>query len=160
MSLFPSMVDIERINSCFQNVLRWVLSKSTGAHSEVQLVLVSSLQLYSILGVGRGRQKCLALMRDKTRSYLRSFLLFAAHPNGPPFQMNTVTSALISGIVVLGISSIFFLVCSLTLLHRNWPNTSVLSGIRNPVFNWKWWFVCTFCLGLPFSAVKYDSIKK
>ncbi|TRZ17527.1 hypothetical protein HGM15179_009576 [Zosterops borbonicus] len=58
-----------------------------------------------------------------------------AHPNGPPFQMNTVTSALISGIVVLGISSIFFLVCSLTLLHRNWPNPSVLSGIRNPVFN-------------------------
>ncbi|NXQ16515.1 ZPLD1 protein, partial [Peucedramus taeniatus] len=57
------------------------------------------------------------------------------HPNGPPFQMNTVTSALISGIVVLGISSIFFFVCSLTLLHRNWPNSSVLSGIRNPVFN-------------------------
>ncbi|RLV97606.1 hypothetical protein DV515_00011592 [Chloebia gouldiae] len=58
-----------------------------------------------------------------------------ADPNGPPFQMNPVTSALISGIVVLGISSIFFFVCSLTLLHRNWPNSSVLSGIQNPVFN-------------------------
>ncbi|NWI48721.1 ZPLD1 protein, partial [Calyptomena viridis] len=63
------------------------------------------------------------------------FLLVAAHPDGPHFQLNSVTSALISGIVVLGISSIFFFVCSLTLLHRKWPNSSVLSGIQNPIFN-------------------------
>ncbi|TFK05334.1 E3 SUMO-protein ligase PIAS1 [Platysternon megacephalum] len=31
----------------------------------------------------------------------------SAHPNGPPFQLNAVTSALISGIVILGIMSIF-----------------------------------------------------
>uniref|UniRef100_A0A8C9F1E3 Zona pellucida-like domain-containing protein 1 n=1 Tax=Pavo cristatus TaxID=9049 RepID=A0A8C9F1E3_PAVCR len=55
--------------------------------------------------------------------------------HGPPFQLNSVTSALISGVVILGITSVFFFVCSLTLLHRNWPNNSVLSGIRNPVFN-------------------------
>ncbi|XP_065596933.1 zona pellucida-like domain-containing protein 1 [Cyrtonyx montezumae] len=55
--------------------------------------------------------------------------------HGPPFQLNSVTSALISGVVILGITSIFFFVCSLTLLHRNWPNNLVLSGIRNPVFN-------------------------
>ncbi|GAB0177743.1 zona pellucida-like domain-containing protein 1 [Grus japonensis] len=58
-----------------------------------------------------------------------------AHTNGPPFQLNSVTSTLISGVVILGITSIFFFVCSLTLLHRRWPNSSVLSGIRNPVFN-------------------------
>ncbi|KFV42544.1 Zona pellucida-like domain-containing protein 1, partial [Tyto alba] len=58
-----------------------------------------------------------------------------SHPNGPPFQLNAVTSALISGIVILGITSVFFFVCSLTLLHRKWPSSSVLSGIRNPVFN-------------------------
>ncbi|KFW10308.1 Zona pellucida-like domain-containing protein 1, partial [Eurypyga helias] len=58
-----------------------------------------------------------------------------SHTNGPPFQLNSVTSALISGTVILGITSVFFFVCSLTLLHRKWPNSSVLSGIRNPVFN-------------------------
>uniref|UniRef100_A0A672UKC2 ZP-C domain-containing protein n=1 Tax=Strigops habroptila TaxID=2489341 RepID=A0A672UKC2_STRHB len=58
-----------------------------------------------------------------------------AHPEGPPFQLNSITTALISGIVILGITSIFFFVCSLALLHRKWPNSSVLTGIRNPVFN-------------------------
>ncbi|NXL44066.1 ZPLD1 protein, partial [Podilymbus podiceps] len=58
-----------------------------------------------------------------------------SHTNGPPFQLNSVTSTLISGVVILGITSIFFFLCSLTLLHRKWPNSSVLSGIRNPVFN-------------------------
>ncbi|NXA47215.1 ZPLD1 protein, partial [Nothocercus julius] len=57
------------------------------------------------------------------------------HSNGPPFQLNSVTSTLISGVVILGITSIFFFICSLTLLRRKWPNTSVLTGIRNPVFN-------------------------
>ncbi|NXN06478.1 ZPLD1 protein, partial [Indicator maculatus] len=71
------------------------------------------------------------------RNFRKLGKCFAAQspPSGPPFQLNAVTSALISGIVVLGITSIFFFVWSLTLLHRKWPNTSVLSGIRNPVFS-------------------------
>nr|XP_060626666.1 zona pellucida-like domain-containing protein 1 [Anolis sagrei ordinatus] len=58
------------------------------------------------------------------------------NPNGSSFQLNSVTSALISGIVILGIMSTVFLIFSLLLLHRKWPSSSpVLSGVRNPVFN-------------------------
>ncbi|NXJ14620.1 ZPLD1 protein, partial [Odontophorus gujanensis] len=67
--------------------------------------------------------------------HFRNFKNLGKSQHGPPFQLNSVTSALISGVVILGITSIFFFVCSLTLLHRNWPNNLVLSGIRNPVFN-------------------------
>uniref|UniRef100_K7GAS7 Zona pellucida-like domain-containing protein 1 n=1 Tax=Pelodiscus sinensis TaxID=13735 RepID=K7GAS7_PELSI len=58
-----------------------------------------------------------------------------AHPNGPPFQLNSVTSALISGIVILGTMSVFFFACSLTLLRRKWSSSSVLGGIQNLAFN-------------------------
>lgn len=100
-----------------------------------------------ILYIGCYNRKTEAIV---TRSFMRIFVLLAAHPDGPPFQLNSVTSALISGIVILGFTSIFFFVCSLTLLHRKWPNSSVLSGIRNPIFNWKWWFTCTFFFGVAF----------
>uniref|UniRef100_A0A670INS5 Zona pellucida-like domain-containing protein 1 n=1 Tax=Podarcis muralis TaxID=64176 RepID=A0A670INS5_PODMU len=57
-------------------------------------------------------------------------------PNGSAFQLNSVTSALISGVVILGIMSTFFFIFSLTLLHRKWSSSSlVLNGVRNPVFN-------------------------
>ncbi|XP_048350505.1 zona pellucida-like domain-containing protein 1 [Sphaerodactylus townsendi] len=59
-----------------------------------------------------------------------------AGPNGFAFQMNSVTSALISGVVILGIISIMFLVFSLTLLHRKLSGSSpILNGVQNPVFN-------------------------
>ncbi|EQB78796.1 zona pellucida-like domain containing 1 [Camelus ferus] len=56
-------------------------------------------------------------------------------PNEPPFQLNAVTSALISGMVVLGVTSFTLLLCSLALLHRKAPTSLVLNGIRNPVFD-------------------------
>ncbi|XP_039712777.1 zona pellucida-like domain-containing protein 1 isoform X3 [Pteropus medius] len=56
-------------------------------------------------------------------------------PNEPPFQLNAVTSALISGIVILGVMSFSLLLCSLALLHRKAPTSLVLNSIRNPVFD-------------------------
>ncbi|OWK00455.1 hypothetical protein Celaphus_00019548, partial [Cervus elaphus hippelaphus] len=55
--------------------------------------------------------------------------------NEPPFQLNAVTSALISGVVILGVMSFALLLCSLALLHRRAPASLVLNGIRNPVFD-------------------------
>ncbi|XP_066556364.1 zona pellucida-like domain-containing protein 1a [Amia ocellicauda] len=58
-----------------------------------------------------------------------------AQLNGPAFQMNSVTSALISGVIILGVMSLSFFILSLTLLKGKQHSPAVLSGIRNPVFN-------------------------
>uniref|UniRef100_A0A3Q3GFM7 Zona pellucida-like domain-containing protein 1 n=1 Tax=Kryptolebias marmoratus TaxID=37003 RepID=A0A3Q3GFM7_KRYMA len=53
----------------------------------------------------------------------------------PEFQMNTVTSVLISGVIILGVISVCFFIFSLTLLKgKTFPVTSV-SGVHNPTFN-------------------------
>lgn len=54
--------------------------------------------------------------------------------NVPPFQLNAITSSLISGMVILGVMSFALLLCSLTLLHRKGSSSLVLNGVRNPVF--------------------------
>ncbi|XP_013911015.1 PREDICTED: zona pellucida-like domain-containing protein 1 [Thamnophis sirtalis] len=57
-------------------------------------------------------------------------------PNGFSFQLNSVTSALISGIVILGIISTISCVLSLLLFYRKGHSSNlILSGVRNPVFN-------------------------
>ncbi|XP_040836855.1 zona pellucida-like domain-containing protein 1 [Ochotona curzoniae] len=53
----------------------------------------------------------------------------------PHFQLNTITSALISGLVILGVMTFSLLLCSLVLLRRKGPTSLVLNGIRNPVFD-------------------------
>ncbi|OCT92351.1 hypothetical protein XELAEV_18015408mg [Xenopus laevis] len=58
-----------------------------------------------------------------------------AHPGNQQFQINSVTSALISGVVILGATSFSFFIIALTLLNRKKQNSLVLCGIRNPVFN-------------------------
>ncbi|MBN3288497.1 ZPLD1 protein, partial [Polyodon spathula] len=58
-----------------------------------------------------------------------------AQLNRPAFQLNSVTSALVSGIVILGFMSLCFFVFSLTLLSGKRRSNPVLAGIRNPVFN-------------------------
>ncbi|XP_039600359.1 zona pellucida-like domain-containing protein 1a [Polypterus senegalus] len=59
-----------------------------------------------------------------------------AQLNGPAFQINSVTSALISGIIILGVMSLCFFIFALSLLKRKQHNNPVLAGIsRNPVFN-------------------------
>ncbi|XP_030060972.1 zona pellucida-like domain-containing protein 1 [Microcaecilia unicolor] len=58
-----------------------------------------------------------------------------AQLNGAPFQLNSVTSALISGTVLLGITAFCFFVLSIILLNRKRHNSLVLTDIRNPVFN-------------------------
>lgn len=62
MSLSPSMTDIERINNFSK--CTWISFIQVDGCSVWGTVLVPSLQLYCVLGVGRGRQKCLALLRD------------------------------------------------------------------------------------------------
>lgn len=59
-----------------------------------------------------------------------------AHLKAPVFQMNTVTSALISGVIILGVMSVCFFIFSLTLLKGKSTPVSTLSGVRNPAFNW------------------------
>ncbi|KAL7983472.1 hypothetical protein Chor_000348, partial [Crotalus horridus] len=56
--------------------------------------------------------------------------------NGFSFQLNSVTSALISGIVILGIISTISCVLSFLLFYRKGHSSNfILSGLRNPVFN-------------------------
>lgn len=54
----------------------------------------------------------------------------------PVFQMNTVTSALISGLIILAVMSVCFFIFSLTLLKGKTSPVSSLSGVNNPTFNW------------------------
>ncbi|XP_078142911.1 zona pellucida-like domain-containing protein 1a isoform X1 [Centroberyx gerrardi] len=58
-----------------------------------------------------------------------------AQLNAPVFRMNTVTSALISGVIILGVVSVCFFVFSLTLLKGKSAPANALSGVRNPAFN-------------------------
>ncbi|KAG9351537.1 hypothetical protein JZ751_022788 [Albula glossodonta] len=55
--------------------------------------------------------------------------------NGPAFRLNSVTSALISGIIILGVMSLCFFIFSLTLLRGKRTSSASLSGVRNPAFN-------------------------
>ncbi|KAG7265708.1 hypothetical protein CRUP_031872 [Coryphaenoides rupestris] len=56
-------------------------------------------------------------------------------PNPPAFRMNAVTSALLSGVIILGVVSVCFFVLSLTLLKGKSVPASIMSGVRNPAFN-------------------------
>ncbi|TDH04544.1 hypothetical protein EPR50_G00133710 [Perca flavescens] len=58
-----------------------------------------------------------------------------SHLKAPVFQMNTVTSALISGVIILGVMSVCFFIFSLTLLKGKGTPVNTLSGLRNPAFN-------------------------
>ncbi|XP_029434664.1 zona pellucida-like domain-containing protein 1 [Rhinatrema bivittatum] len=58
-----------------------------------------------------------------------------AQPNGAPFQLNMATSALISGTVLLAITTFCFFVLSITLLNRKRHDSLVLASGQNPVFN-------------------------
>ncbi|XP_078122193.1 zona pellucida-like domain-containing protein 1a isoform X2 [Sander vitreus] len=58
-----------------------------------------------------------------------------ANLKAPVFQMNTVTSALISGVIILGVMSVCFFIFSLTLLKGKSAPVNTLSGLRNPAFN-------------------------
>ncbi|KAK1800435.1 hypothetical protein P4O66_005666 [Electrophorus voltai] len=58
-----------------------------------------------------------------------------AQLNSAPFRMNSVTSALISGIVILSVVGLCFFIFTLTLLKGKWPAPMPLSGAHNPVFS-------------------------
>uniref|UniRef100_A0A8C5LVZ8 Zona pellucida-like domain-containing protein 1 n=1 Tax=Leptobrachium leishanense TaxID=445787 RepID=A0A8C5LVZ8_9ANUR len=58
-----------------------------------------------------------------------------AQPNSPNFQINSVTSALISGVVILGVTSFCFFIFSVTLLNRRKQSSLVLCGVQNPSFH-------------------------
>lgn len=49
--------------------------------------------------------------------------------------MNTVTSALISGVIILGVMSVCFFIFSLSLLKGKSAPVRGLSGVHNPAFN-------------------------
>ncbi|XP_072301687.1 zona pellucida-like domain-containing protein 1a isoform X2 [Eucyclogobius newberryi] len=57
------------------------------------------------------------------------------HLKSPTFQVNSVTSALISGVVILGVMSACLFVLSLTLLRGKRLPSSGLTGARNPGFS-------------------------
>ncbi|XP_078512228.1 zona pellucida-like domain-containing protein 1 [Lissotriton helveticus] len=60
-----------------------------------------------------------------------------AHPGSSeaPFQIDSVTSALISATVILGVFSFCFFVFSLTLLNRKRRSNIVLNGVQNQTIN-------------------------
>uniref|UniRef100_A0A3Q1IQA4 Zona pellucida-like domain-containing protein 1 n=1 Tax=Anabas testudineus TaxID=64144 RepID=A0A3Q1IQA4_ANATE len=58
-----------------------------------------------------------------------------AHLKAPAFQMNTVTSVLISGVIILGVMSACFFIFSLTLLKGKSAPVSTLSAAHNPAFS-------------------------
>ncbi|KAF4082010.1 hypothetical protein AMELA_G00146820 [Ameiurus melas] len=55
--------------------------------------------------------------------------------NSSPFKMNSVTSALVSGIIILAVMSMCFFIFSLTILKRKRPPPMPLSGAHNPAFS-------------------------
>lgn len=59
-----------------------------------------------------------------------------AHLKSPVFQMNTVTSALISGVIILGVMSVCFFIFSLSLLKGKSAPVRSVSGVHNPAFSW------------------------
>ncbi|KAL0993698.1 hypothetical protein UPYG_G00111990 [Umbra pygmaea] len=58
-----------------------------------------------------------------------------AQLNSPVFRMNTVTSALISGIIILGVMSMCFFIFSLTLLKGSRAPPAIMPGAHNSAFN-------------------------
>ncbi len=56
--------------------------------------------------------------------------------SGSSQHLNAVTSALISGVVVLGVMSLGLFILSLRLLRK--PSPSSLTGVWNPSFRWPW----------------------
>ncbi|XP_076130805.1 zona pellucida-like domain-containing protein 1a isoform X2 [Alosa pseudoharengus] len=58
-----------------------------------------------------------------------------AQLNSPLLRPDSVTSALISGIIILAVMSACFFILSLTLLKGRKPPPAALSGTRNPAFN-------------------------
>uniref|UniRef100_A0A3B1IJS2 Zona pellucida-like domain-containing protein 1 n=1 Tax=Astyanax mexicanus TaxID=7994 RepID=A0A3B1IJS2_ASTMX len=58
-----------------------------------------------------------------------------AQLNSAPFRMNSITSALVSGIIILAVMSMCFFVFSMTLLKGKQPLPSSLSGAHNPSFS-------------------------
>lgn len=74
----------------------------------------------------------------------------SSHPtaSGDPSQpMNPVTSALISGVVILGGVSVGFFLLSVRLLQKSRLLTTRASGVCNPSFKWIniciWWHLGT-----------------
>lgn len=55
---------------------------------------------------------------------------------GSSQHLNAVTSALISGVAVLGVTSLGLFILSLRLLRK--PSPSSLTGVWNPSFRWPW----------------------
>ncbi|KAK2823461.1 hypothetical protein Q7C36_020061 [Tachysurus vachellii] len=55
--------------------------------------------------------------------------------NSSPFKMTSVTSALISGIIILAVMSMCFFIFSLTLLKGKRPPPTPLAGAHNPAFS-------------------------
>uniref|UniRef100_A0A8C6M168 Zona pellucida-like domain-containing protein 1 n=1 Tax=Nothobranchius furzeri TaxID=105023 RepID=A0A8C6M168_NOTFU len=62
-------------------------------------------------------------------------ILSSSHMKASEFQMNTTTSLLISGVIVLGVISICFFIFSLTLHKCKSSPVSSRSGVHNPVFD-------------------------
>ncbi|KAF6725744.1 Zona pellucida-like domain-containing protein 1 [Oryzias melastigma] len=62
-------------------------------------------------------------------------IVFLSNLKAPAFQINTVTSLLISGVIILGILSACFLILSLTLLKGKDSPAIGGVGVRNPTFN-------------------------
>uniref|UniRef100_UPI003F5366AD zona pellucida-like domain-containing protein 1a isoform 3 precursor n=1 Tax=Danio rerio TaxID=7955 RepID=UPI003F5366AD len=58
-----------------------------------------------------------------------------AQLNGPPFKMNSVTSALISAIAILAVMSMCFFILSMSLLRGKQTPATSLSGSHNPAFS-------------------------
>ncbi|XP_056323176.1 zona pellucida-like domain-containing protein 1a [Danio aesculapii] len=58
-----------------------------------------------------------------------------AQLNGPPFKMNSVTSALISAIAILAVMSMCFFILSMSLLRGKQMPATPLSGSHNPAFS-------------------------
>ena len=85
----------------------------------------------------RHQQQFVCEGADEMRKVCDDFSVCAAiaHLKAPVFQMNTVTSALISGVIILGAISVCFFIFSLTLLKGKSTPISSLSGVRNPAFN-------------------------
>uniref|UniRef100_A0A9L0K4D8 Zona pellucida-like domain-containing protein 1 n=1 Tax=Equus asinus TaxID=9793 RepID=A0A9L0K4D8_EQUAS len=108
---------------------------------------MSTVFLHCVTKLCRADDCPFARVRGRGDTILFSFSFFSPLDETPtnnsqlgsasaaPFQLNAVTSALISGLVVLGVTSFSLLLCSLALLHRKAPSSLVLNGIRNPVFD-------------------------
>lgn len=86
-----------------------------------------------------GECKCTYWRGSRSMNRFTLFLCACAtlaHLKAPAFQMNTVTSVLISGVIILGVMSACFFIFSLTLLKGKSAPVSTLSAAHNPAFSW------------------------